>query len=265
MADTQHTASPEDGSIAYGIASGDPEECSPVRTGARSPLRALINGEMDMACEMDVTPRVGCGHDSREACDGCVQAQIDPNVHCNSVTADESSRLREHNDQDMQQIEPSLTGLDDVLQVVGLLKRELIILQQDKGELQAELQDADTVIHGLERKTRMLNRTVKGLQDDNAQLKNEKQAAQDEIKRLHSFNRAQEATMKAMKNIQEDVAPFVRDQHAVALRTLIDGLLYAVGSDVNSDLERFMLDNEGGLRATLGNKFSIDGISAFVL
>jgi hypothetical protein len=44
----------------------------------------------------------------------------------------------------MQQIEPSLTGLDDVLQVVALLKRELIILQQSKGELQAELQDADT-------------------------------------------------------------------------------------------------------------------------
>jgi hypothetical protein len=111
----------------------------------------------------------------------------------------------------------------------------------------------------------MLNRTVKGLQDENAQLKNEKQAAQDEIKRLHSINRAQEATMKAMQNIEEDVAPFVRDQHAVALRTLIDGLLYAVGSDGNSDLERFMLDNEGGLRATLGNKFSIDEISAFVL
>jgi hypothetical protein len=107
--------------------------------------------------------------------------------------------------------------------------------------------------------------TIQVLQDANHRFRAHITSLESENERLQLAIRAHEMETCRNNEIAEDLLPFVRDQQGVALRTLVDGVLYAAGWNGDDWRETFMLHNSARLVVMFGNRFTEAEISAIVL
>jgi hypothetical protein len=94
-----------------------------------------------------------------------------------------------------------------------------------------------------------LESEVTDYRSPNTELKTENQLLSGTIRELQ--DRLQKAT-----GLNEDVTPLVGDQHAVPVRTLVDGVIFAAGWRGSGRMGDFMAANRRRIAQLFDNKFS---------
>jgi chromosome segregation ATPase len=121
-----------------------------------------------------------------------------------------------------QENEVLVNSLDNVLSDNGILRSAL----QDEQSHKETLVNA---LFALQNANASQSGTIQVLQDANHRFRAHITSLESENERLQLAIRAHEMETFRNNEIADDLLPFVRDQQGVALRTLVDGVLYAAG------------------------------------
>jgi hypothetical protein len=95
-------------------------------------------------------------------------------------------------------------------------------------------------------------------------LESERAVSGAEIEKWRSENALLHTRIEKLQALNDDVVPLVRDQYYVALRTLVDGVLYMAGWCGTVARGPFVLRNGRRVRALFGNQFTVGEIAALV-
>jgi cell division protein FtsB len=95
------------------------------------------------------------------------------------------------------------------------------------------------------------------LETVNATLKAKNASLQKRQNTMKRQNRALRKELKQLNQVHADILPFVRDQYAVALRTLVDGVMYLAGWPGTTERGAFVLANGPRIMGFFGNRFSV--------
>jgi uncharacterized protein YlxW (UPF0749 family) len=104
------------------------------------------------------------------------------------------------------------------------------------------------------------------LKSDNSTLRTENNILLNDKKKLQRKNKAINKQIRELNEIHADLLPLVRDQYAISLRTLVDGVLHHAGwTGPPVTREDFIWANGPQLLALFGNAFSVQEIVDIVL
>jgi hypothetical protein len=81
----------------------------------------------------------------------------------------------------------------------------------------------------LEEKNTSLTGEARALKADKSSLKRKVRHLEEDNRGLNNEIRSLKGNVRHLEEVQEGVSPFVRDHYVVALRTLVDALLYEYG------------------------------------
>jgi vacuolar-type H+-ATPase subunit I/STV1 len=147
--------------------------------------------------------------------------------------------------------EPSNCRLPDLEEIVYTLESEL-------GRCHGELDR-------LQQEARKHQSAESHRRDEVEKLRLEKLMLAQERDRDRKTIADQQSTIEHLTALNRDTTPFVRDHYGVALRTLVDGVLFDAGWNGFDDRAAFVFRNERQIVRAFGYQFSGREIAAVVV
>jgi FtsZ-binding cell division protein ZapB len=206
-----------------------------------------------------------------DTADSC---QYEKDAHGNTMVGfDDDKELRVNTVETLQQENELLLHSVETLQKDNELllhsfenlQNDNQILRDNHDNWQGQKETLMNALLGLQRVKVGLTVTIDNLRADNLLLTTTIMSLQADNDVLQLTLRDKVTEAQRYSDIAADILPLVRDQHGVALHTLVDGVLYAAGWNGEDSREEFMALNSARLRVMFGNRFSLTEISATVL